>query len=214
MGKGKLLKFADLDNFEQVFQRNPAHKGQWSKTYFGNENPLVLELACGKAEYARGMASACPEKNFLAVDIKGNRLWTAYQLAQQSSLSNISFIRDQIDHLDTYFEKNEIDEIWITFPDPFIKKSKAKKRLTSPKFLEIYRKFLKPDGKIHLKTDSEILYEYTLEVIESQQLPVLKNYSNVYAQGKQSELFDIQTYYEKLHLAEGRTIKYICFTLL
>jgi len=213
MGKGKLLKFADLEHYDSVFQRNAIHKGLWRKDFFHNDLPIVLELACGKAEYSRGMAVAAPDRNYIAVDIKGNRLWTAYQLASQSGLANVAFIREQIDHLGEYFAVAEVDEIWITFPDPFIKKSKSKKRLTSPKFLDVYKQFLKPGGRIHLKTDSDTLYDFTLDTIASQKLPIIKNYSDVYGQGKQHELYDIQTYYEKLHLADGKTIKYICFTL-
>jgi tRNA (guanine-N7-)-methyltransferase len=213
MGKGKLHKFAELATFSEVFERKTPHKGFWTKNYFGNNNPLILELACGQGDYARGMAAHFPNNNYIGVDIKGNRLWTASTLAQQAELKNIAFIREQIDHLEDYFAPEEVDEIWITFPDPFLKNSKHKKRLTSKKFIEVYRKFLKKDGLIHLKTDSEPLYNYTLEIIAELGLVILKNYEDVYALNKQEELYNIQTYYEKSHLADNRIIKYLCFKL-
>lgn len=214
MGRPKLEKFAALATMANVIEKNPQHKGKWASEFFHNKQPIILELACGKGDYARGLAKVFPEKNFLGVDIKGNRLFTAATCATAAGLSNVAFIREQIDHLAEYFAPGEISEIWITFPDPFLKKSKARKRLTSPKFLEVYQHFLAPGGYIHLKTDSEELYLFTKEVIAQLQLPLFKDYPDVYALGKQNtELFGIQTYYEQMHLADGRTIRYLCFGL-
>lgn len=214
MGRPKLEKFAAIGTMENVYENNPVHKGNWSQKHFGNNHPLVLELACGKGDYARGLAKIFPEKNFFGVDIKGNRLYTGATLATQQGIHNVAFIRAQIDHLDQYFEPNEIDEIWITFPDPFLKSSKFKKRLTSQKFIEIYRKFLKPGGLVNLKTDSPELYQFTKEVIEEMNLTVVKDYPDVYAMGKQeTELYGIQTYYESMHLKDNRTIHFISFQI-
>jgi len=214
MGRPKLEKFAAIANMKNVYQHNPAHKGAWASNHFGNNHPLVLELACGKGDYARGLAKQFTDKNFIGVDIKGNRLYTGATLANQQDITNVAFIREQIDHLDQYFEPGEIDEIWITFPDPFLKASKSRKRLTSPKFIEIYRKFLKPGGFVNLKTDSPQLYEFTKEVIGEMNLNLVKDYPDVYASGKQeTELYGIQTYYEQMHLKDNRTIHYLCFQI-
>lgn len=214
MGRPKLEKFAAIATMDNVYEHDPRHKGNWSKNHFGNQNPLVLELACGKGDYARGLAKVFPDKNFIGVDIKGNRLFTGATLATKDQLNNVAFIRAQIDHLEEYFEPGEVDEIWITFPDPFLKSSKYKKRLTSTKFIEVYRKFLKPGGHVNLKTDSPQLYQFTKEVIVEMNLTVVKDYPDVYAMGKQeTELYGIQTYYEGLHLKDNRTIHYICFQI-
>lgn len=214
MGKAKLVKFEAIRHMDNVYENNPIHKGQWAKGHFNNNQPIVLELACGKGDYARGLAQVFPDKNFIGVDIKGNRLFTGANLARQHNLNNVAFIRTQIDHLDQYFEKDEVDEIWITFPDPFLKDSRHKKRLTSKKFIEVYRQFLKPSGVVNLKTDSPQLYAYTKEVISELKLTVIKDYSDVYAMEKQeTELYGIQTYYEKMHLKDNRTIHFISFQI-
>jgi tRNA (guanine-N7-)-methyltransferase len=213
LGRPKLEKFAELALIPSVYQRDSCMKGKWGSEHFNNDHPIVLELACGKGDYTRGMATLFPEKNFIGVDIKGNRLWTAARLAEEGDLNNVAFIREQIDHLADYFEPGEVSEIWITFPDPFPRKREIKKRLTSPKFLDVYRKIVLPGTKINLKTDSDGLYEYTLEVITEQNLEVVKNYPDIYAAGVTHEVHGIQTYYEKMHLKEGRTIKYLCFLL-
>lgn len=214
MGRPKLEKFAALTDMSNVVERQPLHKGNWSKDFFGNNQPLVLELACGKGDYAIGMAKIFPEKNFIGVDIKGHRLFTAANTASKAGLTNVAFIREQIDHLENYFEEGEIDEIWITFPDPFLKNSRSRKRLTSEKFLPIYKKILKPGGLIHLKTDSTPLYLFTKEVIESTGAKLLIDSPNVYEDGTQDKLLmGIQTYYEKMHIADGRTIQYLCFRI-
>lgn len=214
MSRSKLGKYAAIAKMDNVYERNAVHKGEWSKAHFGNENDIVLELACGKGDYARGLAEIFPNKNFIGVDLKGNRIYTAANLAKKGGLNNIAFIREQIDHLPEYFAENEISEIWITFPDPFLKNSKRNKRLTSPKFIEVYRQFLKKEGFVHLKTDSLSLYEYTKEIIEELKLKTIKDYPDVYAMDKQeSELHNIQTYYERMHLEDKRTIMYLCFQI-
>ena len=214
MGKNKLFKFADLANKQNVVERNPIYKGKWHADFFKNNNPIVVELACGKGDYSIGMAQQFPEKNFIGVDIKGNRIWSAVTITEKLGLNNIAFIREQIDKIDEYFEPNEVDEIWITFADPFPKKADQKRRLTSTKFLPLYKKILKKNGIINLKTDSDILYEYTKEVLAEFSSIILKDYPDVYAMNKNEELYGIQTYYEKMHLQNNKTIKYICFKLL
>jgi tRNA (guanine-N7-)-methyltransferase len=214
LGRPKLEKFAALADMPNVYERDASHKGQWASAHFKNDHPIVLELACGKGDYAIGLAKQFPEKNFIGVDIKGNRLFTGATRAAAQGLNNVAFLREQIDHLEEYFAPGEVSEIWITFPDPFLKKSKSKKRLTSSKFIPVYRKFLQPGGLVHLKTDSPELYAFTKETIAEMGLKLLKDYPDVYAMGKQeTELFGIQTYYEQMHLADNRTIHYLCFTI-
>lgn len=211
--KSKLQKFAELADNPIVFQKNPILKGKWHADYFKNNNPIVLELACGKGDYTLGMAKLFPEKNFIGVDIKGNRIWSAARIANLEGLQHVAFIREQIDLLYNYFEEAEVDEIWITFSDPFLRDGDAKKRLTSTKFLPIYKQILKPGGLIHLKTDSDVLYAFTKETLAEFPSSIVKDYSDVYAMQKNDELHGIQTYYEKMHLKDNRTIKYLCFQL-
>lgn len=214
LGLGKLIKYAALKDNPIVFEKAPVLKGRWQADFYNNTHPIVLELACGKAEYSMGMARLFPEKNFIGVDIKGNRIWSAARLVSLENLQNIAFIRDQIDKLHEYFLPGDIDEIWIPFSDPFPKDGDHRRRLTSKKYLDVYRQVLKKGGMIHLKTDSDILYNYTKEVLSEFPSKILKDYSDVYAMDKNEELFGIQTYYEKMHLKEGRTIRYLCFTML
>jgi tRNA (guanine-N7-)-methyltransferase len=212
--KGKLQKFAELADNPIVFEKHPVHKGKWRNDFFHNDHPVILELACGKGDYTLGMARLFPDKNFIGADIKGNRIWSAARIAGIEQLNNVSFIRDQIDHIAEYFENEELDEIWITFADPFPKEGDAKRRLTSKKFLDIYKHVLKKNGLIHLKTDSDTLYNFTKEMLSAYPSVVLKDYPDVYAMHKNEELHGIQTYYEQMHLREGKTIKYLCFRLL
>lgn len=212
--KSKLQKFAELASNPIVLEKNPALKGRWNKDFFRNEHPIILELACGKGDYTLGMAKLFPDKNFIGVDIKGNRIWSAARLAAIDNLQNVGFIRDQIDHLNDYFEVGEVAEIWITFSDPFLRDGDAKKRLTSKKFLPIYKNILKKDGLIHLKTDSDLLYNFTKEMLAEFPSESIKDYGDVYAMNKNEELHNIQTYYEKMHLRNKLTIKYLCFRLL
>ncbi len=214
MGLSKSVKYASLQDNPIVFERDPVCRGKWNSEFFKNEHPIVLELACGKAEYTLGMARLFPEKNFIGVDIKGNRIWSAARLAGLDNLPNVAFIRDQIDKLHEYFLSYDIEEIWITFSDPYLRNGDHKKRLTSKKFLEVYKQVLKESACIHLKTDSDVLYEYTKEVLAEVPSKIHKDYADVYAMNKNEELFGIQTYYEKMHLRDNRTIKYLCFSLL
>lgn len=165
MAQKKIVRFAELQTFTNVLQNPPGMQGQWH-TYFGNTNPIVLELACGKGEYTLGLAQLYPSKNFIGIDVKGNRIWVGAKKAIQQNLKNATFLRIQIDGIANNFAHGEVDEIWITFPDPQLRISKSKKRLTHPKFLRLYQQLLKPGGSIHLKTDSPQLYQFTKRVIE------------------------------------------------
>lgn len=187
-------------------------RGNWSDR-FGNDNPITLELACGKGEYTLGLGARYPGRNFLGLDIKGDRIWKGAMEALDAGLTNVRFMRTRIDHITNYFAPAEIDEIWITFPDPYLKKSKKRKRLTHPVYLNRYRQILRPDGPIHLKTDNDRLFSFTVRVIDILGLPIRRNISDLYLLDNIPENLDIQTYYEKQHLAAGRTIKYVSFSL-
>lgn len=218
MAKNKLQKFADVDRFTNVFEYTdfkdqPKPKGIWHDRIFENENPITLELACGKGEYTVNLARKFPGRNFVGIDKKGWRIWTGAKTALEEPLVNVHFMRIFIDHLEEYFEPGEVDEIWITFPDPYLEKSNIKKRLTSPKFLEIYRKVMKPGGIVHLKTDSDKLYAFTQEVIEEQNLAIVDRVDDLYAERPDDSLLSIKTYYEKMHLEAGKTIHYIAFQI-
>lgn len=223
--KGKLRKFAELSSFGNVFQADSAtpsklfnsdnqtvdYKGRWSEDFFSNNNPITVELACGKGEYTLGLAQRNPHGNFIGVDIKGARIWKGAKSAWEQNKSNVAFVRARIEHLHHYFGANEISEIWITFPDPFLRESRADKRLTSPKFITRYQPLIAPDGVIHLKTDSPELFEFTLKTIRDMGLQVIDKIENVYQENVIAELTDIQTFYEKMHLLDGRVIRYISF---
>lgn len=216
MGKGKLEKFAELETFANVYQKPEPGllAGQWATEHFGNDLPVVLELACGKGDYTVALAERYPEKNFIGIDIKGNRIWNGAKRALEKGLSNAAFLRIYIDHIHEHFGENEISEIWITFPDPFLRESKSNKRLTSPRFLNFYRKVLQKEGSIHLKTDSPQLFEFTKEVIDEENLEVIRLVEDVYKDSPDDLLLTgIQTYYEKMHLEDGRTIRYVNFKI-
>lgn len=212
MAQKKLIRFAELDNFSNVLQHPVAMQGTWNE-YFHNHNPIVLELACGKGEYTLGLAELYPNKNFIGVDLKGNRLWVGAKKAMQHLLNNVAFLRIQIDRITDFFATEEVDEIWITFPDPQLRVSKSKKRLTHPKFLRLYYQILKPGGKIHLKTDSPDLYEFTRKVIDMYGCTLCKNLDDVYAEPGISKELQIKTYYESLDIAKSKKVHYLCFTL-
>lgn len=223
MGKNKLSRFAENLTFEHVVQptfteltQGEFHlKGKWNSDLFKRDAPLVLELGCGGGEYTVGLARLNPHRNYLGVDIKGARLWRGARTAKEEGLSNVGFLRTHVDHLLRCFAPQEADEIWLTFSDPQI--GKARKRLTSPLFLARYKEILKPGGLIHLKTDSPLLYEYTLEQIADNQLPIHQQSANVYADlvqrvtPEEHAVLNIRTYYERMWLAEGRTIHYVRF---
>ncbi|MBL7917330.1 MAG: tRNA (guanosine(46)-N7)-methyltransferase TrmB [Bacteroidia bacterium] len=192
-----------------------AQKGKWREQFFKNNNPIVLELGCGKGEYTVGLGEKNRNKNFIGVDLKGNRIWTGAKYALENKLDNIAFLRSRIDFIENCFEKDEVDEIWITFPDPQPQKTRARKRLTNIRFLNYYKKILKPGGIIHLKTDSTSLYEYTLEVLKENNFPIIWHTNNLYKDcpTDRKELIEIKTYYEKLFTERGEDIKYILFQL-
>lgn len=219
MAKNKLSKFAEMDVLENVFQ--PGHdnvfrtdyklKGKWNEEAFHNANPIVLEIGCGKGEYSVELGKLYPEKNFIGLDIKGARMWKGAKEALAKNLTNVKFLRVYAEMLESVFAPGEISEIWITFPDPQM--AKARKRLTGSRFLELYRKILKNDGRIHLKTDSSFLYTYTSELIKINQLPEEVNTEDLYGCGMEDRILEIKTFYEKQWLSRGKKIKYIRFTL-
>jgi len=211
MGQKKLLRFAAIKQFPNVLEYPENMQGKWHE-HFNNHNPLVLELACGKGEYTVGLAQLFAGKNFIGVDVKGNRIYTGAKRCLSGHLSNAAFLRTQIGMLPNYFARNEVDEIWITFPDPQLRTSRAKKRLTHPVFLRYYQQVLKPGGYIHLKTDSPSLYAFTKKVIAMYGLCCLEDYDNVYAQ-TDSEILKIKTHYESLDIAQSNRIFYLKFSL-
>ena len=212
MGQKKLQRFAEIETFPNVLIYPEGMPGQWH-TFFKNNHPLTLELACGKGDYTLGLARRFPEKNFLGVDLKGNRIWRGAKTAIDEKLQNAAFLRTQIDKLNNYFHPGEISDIWITFPDPFLRQSKSKKRLTHPKFLQLYQPLLTPGGTINLKTDSAELYAFTLEVIEASGCTMIENIPDIYALPAIPPLLQIKTFYEGMHLEDGRTIRFLKFSL-
>lgn len=212
MGHKKLIRFEEIKSFPNVLIFPDTMAGNWS-AHFGHNKPLTLELACGKGEYTLELARMFPEKSFVGVDIKGNRIWKGARTALDEGLKNVAFLRIHIDHIREYFSSNEVSEIWITFPDPYLRKSKAKKRLTHPRFLHAYHHIMRSGGKIHLKTDSAELYDFTKEVIEQNHCVLHRDIPNVYAGGNADPLLQIKTFYEQMHLNEGRIIRYLEFSL-
>lgn len=212
MAKHKLKQFSEFESFENTFGLAEALKGRWHE-HFGNQHPIVLELACGKGEYTLGLAEMYPERNFIGVDVKGNRMWRGAKTAIEKEMKNVAFLRTQIQQIEDCFAAGEVSEIWITFADPQPRKSKEKKRLTHPLFLQRYRRIGEPGITINLKTDSDLLYEFTLEVIADQKLDLLVNHNDIYSWPERPEELNIQTFYEKRWLSEGITIKYIRFSL-
>ena len=211
MAQKKLLRFAQVKELPNVFEYPTDMQGQW-RTHFKNGQPVILELACGRGEYTVGLAAMHPNQNFIGVDVKGNRMYLGAKKALDTPLLNAAFLRTQIGMLTDYFAAGEIDEIWITFPDPQLRTSKAKKRLTHPKFLRLYQQILKPNGVIHLKTDSPALYNFTRRVIEKYELNLLESCDDVYVKGTMPEL-KIRTHYEGLDIARSNKIYYLRFSL-
>ncbi|MDQ0969108.1 tRNA (guanine-N7-)-methyltransferase [Flavobacterium sp. W4I14] len=214
MGKDKLRRFAEIETFANVYQleQGKALKGNWASAHFKNTNPVVLELACGKGEYSVNLARLFPEKNFIGIDYKGNRIWRGAKTAIEDGISNVAFLRIQIENLLDYFNEGEIDEIWITFPDPQPQDSREKKRLTFPAFLNRYKLVLKPGGNVNLKTDNDQLYVYTCEKVAELGLPVHKNTDHLYTSELVDEVLSIKTYYEKKYLLHDKNINYIQFS--
>lgn len=217
MAKNKLSKFADMESFPHVWQyprqrlqqEGFPHRGRWREAVFGNDNPIVLELGCGKGEYTVGLGARFPNKNFIGIDIKGARMWTGAKASLEAGMTNVAFLRTEIELLEAFFGEAEVDEIWITFPDPQMKK--ATKRLTSTRFTERYARLLRPGGVIRLKSDSPFLYTYTRELVRLNGFEVLADTSDLYAEGTVSDILDIKTYYEAQWLSRGLTIKYLSY---
>jgi tRNA (guanine-N7-)-methyltransferase len=211
MGQKKLQRFAEVLTFPNVLQYPENMSGKWN-SFFKNDNPITLELACGKGEYAVGLGRLFPERNFLGVDVKGNRIWVGAKKALKENLTNVGFLRTQIDRIGTYFAPAEVSEIWLTFPDPQLRTSKARKRLTHPKFLRLYQQIMRPGGYIHLKTDSPSLYRFTKWVIDLYDLPLIQDIDDVYA-GEVSDVLKIKTHYEGLDIAQSSKVHYLQFML-
>ena len=221
MGKDKARRFAEnltfknmiQPEFEDIFHKDHPLKGRWHEDFFKNSNPIVLELGCGRGEYTVALGQANPDKNFIGVDIKGARMWRGAKTATQENMANIGFVRTRIEFINSFFAEGEVSEIWITFPDPQLKTRRAKKRLTSPIFLEYYSKMLVADGLIHLKTDSQHLYNYTNAVVDNYGLTRNVANNDIYGSGYADERLSIKTAYEKMFLDRGLPITYTQFSL-
>ena len=218
--KNKLKRFKENETFSNVIQPTREEvlnntlmlKGNWNRNFFKNQNPIVLELGCGKGEYSVNLATMFPEKNFLGIDIKGARFWRGAKTALVEKINNVGFLRTQIELVDCIFDENEVDEIWITFPDPQIKYKRTKHRMTNPDFLNKYKKILKPNGMVHLKTDSEYMHGYTLGLLQGLGLTIEYAHHDVYVTtNAPKEVTDIQTYYESQYLAINKKITYLRF---
>lgn len=221
MGKDKLKRFAEnltfgcmvQPEFDEVFRRDHPLKGRWRADFFRNDNPIVLELGCGKGEYAVALAERNPDCNYIGVDIKGARMWRGAKTATERGLQNVGFLRTRIEFIDSLFAPGEVSEIWITFPDPQLKSRRAKKRLTSPLFLERYARVLAADGFINLKTDSQHLFDYTSAVVERFGLPCAMANRDIYGTGCADGILSVRTAYEETYLRRGLPITYIRFSL-
>ena len=226
--KNKLKKFEDLHSYPHVYEnqdpRNPGLtaqdnirvdlKGKWNMAHFHNNYPITLELACGRGEYTVALAEAYPTKNYIGVDVKGARMWQGASISMQKGLSNAAFLRTRIEQADLFFGSGEVSEIWITFPDPFLRTSKSDKRLTSARFLSLYRNFLAPGALMHLKTDDSTLYEYTLHTLQADPAcQIIYHNNDIYANPLEFEELRFKTHYEMEHLSDGRKIKYVRFRI-
>ncbi len=212
MAQKKLQRFEAIKSFPNVLQYPEGIAGNWAD-FFKNNHPITLELACGKGEYTVGLAKIHPERNFIGVDLKGNRIYVGAKKCLDEKINNAGFLRTQIEQINEYFSKNEVSEIWLTFPDPQLRQSRAKKRLTHPKFLRLYQQFLKPGGFIHLKTDSPVLYSFTRLIIDMYGLNLHDYSEDVYAKKTVGHELQIKTYYESLDIANSRKVYYTCFSL-
>ena len=220
--KNKLKRFSENETFTNVFQPTREEvvgnefplRGKWNREFFKNDNPIVLELGCGKGEYSVGLAERSPEKNFIGIDIKGARFWRGAKTAVESGMNNVAFVRTQIELINHIFAENEVSEIWITFPDPQIKYKRTKHRMTNSEFLSNYKKILKPNGLMHLKTDSEFMHGYTLGLLHGEGHEVIYANHNIYKnEGAPAEVTGIQTFYESQYLEVNKPITYIQFRI-
>lgn len=223
MAKKKLIRFAEIGTFANVIQPNDRYpvedhplKGKWNSSVFNNQNPIVLEVGCGKGEYTLDLARKYPNVNFIGIDIKGDRIWKGANQALQQGLANAAFLRIQAERINYFFGPNEVSGIWITFPDPQLQQSRIRKRLTSPAFLLRYQKLMKPGSPIHLKTDSTDLFEYTLGVISTMGHNLIYNTRDLYSKDNLDEslIKETQTHYEQIFRTQGIRIKYLRFSLL
>lgn len=212
MGQKKLIRFAELLTFPNVLQYPKGMAGKWNE-FFHNDCPITLELACGKGEYTIGLGRLFPERNFIGIDLKGNRIWVGAKTAIKENLQNVAFIRSHIDKLTDYFSQGEVTEIWLPFPDPQLRSSKAKKRLTHPKYLRLYQSVLTPGGAIHLKTDSPALYNFTKQVIRLYDLKLEADMEDIHQQISLTEALKIKTHYERLDIAQSQKVYYLQFIL-
>ena len=212
MAQKKLQRFADIKTFANVLEYPVDMKGKW-KGFFKNDSPVILELACGRGEYTAGLAKLFPHQNFIGIDVKGNRMYIGAKKCLTENIPNAGFLRSQIEKLTDYFSPGEVDEIWITFPDPQLRISKAKKRLTHPRFLRLYQHILKPGGHIHLKTDSPDLYLFTKKVAGLYSLTIVEDSDDIYANKEVKDELKIKTHYESLDIAQSKKIHYLKFTL-
>jgi tRNA (guanine-N7-)-methyltransferase len=214
VGKDKLRRFAEIDTFSNVLQLDAGKpfKGNWAKDFFKNDKPVVLELACGKGEYTVNLGQLFPQKNFIGIDYKGNRIWRGAKTGLEDGVTNVGFLRIQIEMILDYFGDSEVDEIWITFPDPQPQVSREKKRLTSPRFLDKYKQILKPGGCVNLKTDNDDFYTYTVEKVNELGLKAHIKTENLYISEYADDVLSIKTYYEKKYLQHNKNINYIKFS--
>ena len=209
---GKLQKFAEVTAFSNCYERVVELKGKWKSDVFKNDNPITVELACGKGEYTVGLAERFPDRNFIGIDVKGNRIWKGAKYALENNITNVAFHRLMIGNIEEYFDKGEIDEFWITFPDP--QHAKKRKRLTNAMFLDRYRNISKDGAIMNLKSDSTRFYDFTKEIIEEQKLEVLQDSDDIYAWDEIPEhLANIQTFYEKMWLDQGKKIKFLRYVI-
>ncbi|MFT3703988.1 MAG: tRNA (guanosine(46)-N7)-methyltransferase TrmB [Agriterribacter sp.] len=208
MGHKKLIRFEAIKSFPNVLQYPEGMKGTW-KNFFSNSHPITLELACGKGEYTVALGRKYPGRNFIGIDLKGNRIWAGAKKALDEQLKNVAFLRTQIERITDYFAPGEVGEIWITFPDPQLRLSRAKKRLTHPRFLRLYQQILAPGGIIHLKTDSPDLYYFTLQVAVIYDLDIVQQSDDVYAMPDIQDDLTIKTYYESLDIAGSKKVHYL-----
>lgn len=213
MSRNKQEYYKALPHFENVYSSNDFKKGTWSKQCFGNDHPITLELGCGKGDYVLALAQKYPERNFIGIDIKGDRLYSGAKKAIKRNLPNVIFMREYIQFLTDVFAENEISEIWITFPDPYPRNTKKRKRLSSPFFLDIYRRIIKQGAILHFKTDADALFEFTLETLHNEHAEILYLTYNLHAEGLDDENLSILTTYEKRHIARGKSIKYVQFRI-
>jgi len=221
LGKDKLRRFAELNQFDRVFQphisdisgKDYSLKGKWKQEVFHNTNPIILELGCGKGEYTIGMAKHFPGKNFIGIDIKGARIWKGAKASHEEKILNAAFLRTRIELITSFFGSAEVEEIWITFPDPQPTERRKKKRLSGPAFLKMYQSFLADGGIVHLKTDSDLLYGYTLDLLKHNDIEILFSTSDLYNSGIVDDILEIKTYYELKFLESGSTINYLKFRL-